>query len=175
MKETVSEEVVADKALKRDGYCCSSCGLTPADTLLEVVWTIDQIQAKDRTLRNAITLCIDCCAEPLPFRLRSSALYSLLNIQQLSTQKYQLDQYQRVERKKAVARKKIAKAALEDLTEGHKWKDDEVRGAQDFIAKLGIERVQNAVGIALSKAKNGTPDERFKYFCDVCWNRIRET
>jgi multidrug resistance efflux pump len=40
-----------------------------------------------------------------------------------------------------------------------------------FVEKLGVYEVCEAMELAHSKARRG---QEFKYFCGICWNKIRE-
>lgn len=43
-----------------------------------------------------------------------------------------------------------------------------------FMDKLPVERIEEAMCIATSKSTGSPSESQFKYFCGVCWNKIRE-
>ena len=174
MEAVLDEDVVA-KALKRDGYACSSCGLTPKATILRVVWVSQPNDAKARTLSNAITLCPECCIEPSRFRVPPRLLGLSRTIEEIASQNWQLDLYERQARRKIAAKKKIAAALLRRLDADHVWTDDQHASAHAFISRLGQEEVQRAVGIAVATGPKETSEGKFRYFCGICWNWINRT
>jgi hypothetical protein len=168
--QAVEDVGIVQKALKRDEYACSSCGLTPRATVLKVVWLRVTNSARKRTLRNAITLCPECCVEPCGFRLPPSCFATSLTIEEIATQKWQREMYERLEKKKGVEAAKKVSSLLSQLDAHNKWTAGQRTSVQDFISDFGIEEVQKAIGIAASEAQLYTPDARFRYFCGICWN-----
>lgn len=173
--EVVDDEGIVQKALKRDKFACSSCGLTPRATVLKVVWSGGTDSSKKRSLRNAITLCPECCIEPKSFRLPPSFFAHNPRIDDLATQKWQLERYERQERRKVLAEKKNIVSLLQELDAHHLWTDNQLESTKKFISELGIEEVRRAVGIASATGPKGTVDGRFRYFCGICHNWIRGT
>ncbi len=54
------------------------------------------------------------------------------------------------------------------------FSNENLRSVHYFIHLLGIEQVNEAMGIAQRKIPAGNPDDRFRYFCGVCHSKRRE-
>lgn len=175
MKQAVSDRNIEEKALKRDKFCCVSCGLSAQDDLLYVVWSGDDLPAKDRVLKNALTVCRVCRVEPVRHRLPPYGLGAKLTLEEIAAQKQQADLYNRMKKREQAEEKREAKRLLNGLYAEHKWQDDQVYGVQRFVKQLGVDTVNKAIAISSSKNADGTPDERFRCFCGICWNWIKGT
>ena len=160
---------------KRDQFTCQYCGSQPPDVILHVDHIIAVANGGQNDMENLVTSCSDC-------NLGKSAVPLDMVPQSLEDRAAEAE-----ERQAQVEAYAIQLQELRDAFENQCWQVAEVlkKGASDgysrsnfrsitmFCKRLGFPETLNAAHIA----DNAVPFERgrrFKYFCAVCWNRIRE-
>lgn len=163
------------EVFKRDGFMCCYCGAHPPESILEV----DHIQAVanggGNEIDNLVTSCLDCNRgkgatplESVPQSLTDKAI-------QVAEAEAQLEGYQAILRAK---KDRIESDCWEvaDVFVNH-FKLTGVRRAdfqsiKTFVERLGVvdvvESLEKAVDI-----KPYSEHACFKYFCGICWNKIK--
>ena len=61
----------------------------------------------------------------------------------------------------------------ERFNDGYTLSDSAMVSTRTFIEKLGKHEVADAMERAFSRPSRGSGSQ-FKYFCGICWNKIRE-
>jgi hypothetical protein len=66
---------------------------------------------------------------------------------------------------------KVADILNTDARDG--FNRDWFNSIKKFIEKLGFYEVHDAMDVAVGKIR-GSESSVFRYFCGICWNKIRE-
>lgn len=165
------------EVFKRDGFRCAYCGKSPPEVILE----IDHIKPKSKKgkddINNLITACFDCNRGKSNIVLDKAPQQLIDNIEVLKEKEEQLVEYhkliRRIERRIQRHISEIDNIFIEYfkklcLSEGFK------RGSlKQFLNKLSLPEVKDAMHIACSR-KPKDQDGAIRYFCGVCWNKIRQ-
>jgi hypothetical protein len=159
---------------KRDGFKCQYCGQTPPTVTLE----IDHIDPVSRggsdSIHNLLTACFDCN------RGKGAGLLSSIpeSVSDRSAiMKERLDQVRAFDRLiKSIRRhedKKIDEVEFEfnEHWDGCSFTPQFRSSVRVFVQKLPICDVIEYMQISCSKILDR--DRTIKYFCGICWNRIR--
>lgn len=164
------------EVFKRDNFKCQYCGNTPPDVILEV----DHIEPKSKggndNINNLITSCFDCNRGKTNILLSNIPGTLKSNIEILKEKELQYKEYKReVE--------KIRKRKMKDcdkINNIYNFHFNEYVLSENFkrvtllnfVEKLPIWELEDAMNLACLKINDS--DESIKYFCGICWNKIRE-
>lgn len=159
---------------KRDQFTCQYCGAQPPSVILHVDHIVPVAKGGENGSENLVTACQSCNLGKSSIPL-SSTPKSLEE-----TAKEEAERSEQVEAHAAQIRETREKieAAIWEVAEilepgaSDGWSRDKYNGVKMFVDRLGFGTVLESAYIAEdAKASVGT---RFKYFCGVCWNRVRE-
>lgn len=163
------------EVFKRDGFQCAYCGKTPPSVTLEV----DHIDPKSKggkdDINNLITACFDCNRGKTNITLDKIPAKLSENLEVLRERELQLKEYRRMARKIESRTNKdiseIEEVFREQFTD--KIFSDMFRlSVKKFLAEIDVDSVKEAM--VLSKSKHpSSPDACLRYFCGVCWNKIK--
>lgn len=163
------------EVFKRDGFTCQYCGAHPPDVVLHVDHINPVALGGANDSDNLITAC-ECCnlgkgARPLdavPQSLEERA-------QTIAEREEQIAGYARIMEARQERLEDDAWRVAEALTPGASegYSRDRFRGIKRFVDLLGVHAVLEAVDIAQARFP-WSDTKAFKYFCGVCWNRVRE-
>jgi len=160
---------------KRDGFACQYCGAHPPSVLLHVDHILALAAGGSNHVDNLVTACEPCNAgkgaRPLSVAPQSLSEKAA----EVAEREAQLLGYQ--------ALLEAKRQRLDDET----WRvlevfyphrpesvpRDEFSSARRFIERMGVHAVLEAAEIAMA-APEVNYRRRFRYFCGVCWNKIRE-
>lgn len=161
------------EVFKRDGFCCQYCGATPPGVLLHVDHINPIALGGGNDSDNLVTACQACnlgkgarSLTVVPQSLAEKAAdvaereAQLLGYQQVIEARRQRidDETWRVLRVMFPASESVPR--------------DQYASTRRFIEKLGVHVVLEAAEIAMDSS---APMRRlFRYFCGVCWKRVRE-
>lgn len=163
------------EVFKRDGFVCQYCGAHPPDAVLEVDHITPVCEGGGNEIENLVAACFNC---------NSGKSGNLLTVVPRSLAE-QAEEVQ--EREAQLLGYRDIMQAREDRIEEDKWRvaDALVKNAsvdgmrrdwlisiKQFNARLPIHEVLEAAEIAWAR-KPYSDNYRFKYFCGVCWNKIR--
>lgn len=160
---------------KRDGFICQYCGATPPKVILHVDHIHPVSKGGDNGQDNLITSCFDCnlgkSATPLSCVPQSLAEKAA----ELREREEQVKGYYSIiaESKQRLDGEAFDVAAVID--EKYRESLDRAwhRSIKMFISKLDFPTVLECMEIAVA-ARQYSHYQTFKYFCGVCWNKIRE-
>lgn len=162
------------EVFKRDGFACQYCGATPPGALLHVDHIVAVANGGDNSADNLITACQPCNlgkgAVPLsvtPQSLREKA-------KETAEREEQIRGYQEVLQEKRLRLDADAWRVAELLFGDHSVCRDWFLSIRRFCDTMGLDGVIGAAEIALSRMPQGSRGALFRYFCGVCWNKIRE-
>lgn len=177
------------EAFKRDRFTCQYCGKRPPDVTLEIDHVVARREGGADDIHNLTTSCVACNRGKSGVPLDKVAP-ALDEMEVLSSIQEMLERRQAL-RSGAVVANALRQAEDEaialvrswwqetfDYPENHRranyFNSDSVRY---FIKKLELHQIRDAIDCTLSwEDKEGYymgGDRLFKYFCAVCWNRIR--
>lgn len=163
------------EVFKRDEFTCQYCGATPPKVILHVDHITPVAGGGQNDMDNLITSCQPCnqgkgaaslsCvpqslkdkAETVKEREEQIRGYSEVMAarrERLEDESWQaLEEFMRVFRTDSVSREEFA-------------------SVKRFVETLGIDTVIWAVDLALAR-KPYYPSSCFRYFCGICWNKVR--
>ena len=168
--------------LKRDGFTCQYCGRKPPVVVLHVDHVVAVINGGQSSDDNLIASCADCNlgkgAKPLD-RVSAPINFSVADRQERLEQ---LQAYEKFLSEQAQYRE----SAVDDICgrwaihEGQDanathWRlPSELEGAaRRFIGMLPAQEIIEAIQVAFDRYPTANSDYRFKFFCGVCWRKIR--
>ena len=157
--------------LTRDNYTCVYCGRSTFDVELEVDHVIPKSKGGSNDPVNLVTACFDCN------RSKSNSLIS-----ESKTADFCVENSEHVTRmaEAEAAKIKAMRSAkrqfnkvIRDLEESLSLEITTLgqRSVRQFLSRLGLDEVVDAACIASAKPTKG---DRWRYFCGVCWNKIRQ-
>ena len=176
MRKAISKKLRFD-VFKRDAFTCQYCGAHPPGTVLHVDHIDPVANGGGNDINNLITSCLHCNLGK-GARLLSNAPQSLKDkASQVKEAEEQLRGYHTVIE------------AQRDRIENECWRVAGVLKAgsmktgfnkmdllsvKQFIQKIGVHECIDAAEIADAKFPYSL-NKAFRYFCGICWNRVRET
>lgn len=164
------------KVFARDSFVCQYCGAHPPAAILHVDHLHPVSKGGKNDIDNLITAC-EACNLGKGARLLSDAPKSLEErAAEVAEREEQLKGYSEVLRKKAeriedeaweVAAALTGNPAIEEYSRAN------LLSIKRFLDRLPLIDVLEAAEIAVCR-KGGGSASGFKYFCGVCWSKIRE-
>ncbi len=163
------------EVFKRDGFCCQYCGAHPPAVVLEVDHITPVVEGGENDMDNLVTACFACN--------RGKAANLLTDVPQSLQDKAaevlerddQIRGYQRVmaeKRERLDEQAEIVDEVFERFNPGYCLTERSLVSVRNFIDKLGLDSVIDAMELAYTKHAI-SESKRFRYFCGICWNRIR--
>lgn len=165
------------EVFKRDGFVCAYCGAHPPDTLLHCDHINPVAAGGDNDIDNLITACQACNLG------KSDVLLSVVP-QSLADRAAEVQ-----EREDQIAGYHAVLLARRERLEDEMWAvADEIepgasskgynrkalQSIKHFLGILPFTEVIDAAEITRAKLPISRPaEQRFKFFCGVCWNKIR--
>jgi len=163
------------EVFKRDDFTCQYCGNHPPNAILHVDHINPVKLGGENNIDNLITACSHC-------NLGKSAT-PLTKIPQSMAEKAKETQ----EREAQIAGYAAVMEARRERLERDAWRvataltpsaeagysRDRFGGIKHFVASIGLHSALEAAEIATAKYP-WSESKAFKYFCGICWNRIRE-
>jgi len=165
------------EVFKRDRFCCAYCGAHPPDVILHVDHVHPVAEGGSNDIDNLVTSCAPCNSGK-GAKLLSSVPQSLAErAAEISEREAQIRGYVEV---MDAARERLERDVnrvafvFEGFwNDGYTLSDSARMSVRRFIDELGVHEVIEAAEIACTARV--TEAKVFRYFCGVCWRRIRET
>ena len=174
MKRTALSKKVRFEIFKRDNFTCAYCGTKPPNTVLEVDHILPVSKGGKNLMENLITSCFDCnrgksnvSLQNIPSTLEDKALIAAAKAEQY---KAYLKHIKVIEKLTAES-VDMVEAAYNEFYPDYYFKPKFRNDIKMFIDKIGITAVCEAMRISCSKLDE---NQSLKYFCGICWNKIRE-
>ncbi len=162
---------------KRDGFTCIYCGRIPPEVVLHVDHVIPVSKGGTGEDHNLVTSCKECnigkgakSIDPLPNRPKPTS----------EERKEKLEQLRAIS-EAAIAKQQETEDTLEAI-EAH-W--ETLSGEPDFVPygleesvkrflkELTAVEICDAITLAFERCQSTYQGSIFKYFCGICWNKIR--
>ena len=163
---------------KRDGFKCQYCGMNPPQVTLEVDHIVPVVAGGKNIMSNLLTACFDCNrgkgATGLTCNPQTVSDMASMKLERLE----QLKAYDRLlkrEQKFFQGQVDQVEEVFRDYNKGFSFNEKFRKSVALFIEKLGVQEVCEAMRIASFKSNRNGAEGVCKYFCAVCWTKIRET
>lgn len=173
-RKAISKKLRFD-VFKRDGFVCQYCGSHPPSVILHVDHIDPVANGGKNNIDNLITSC-EPCNLGKGAALLSSAPKSLKEkSEEVAEREAQLKEYNAILQAKEnrLSNETWDVAAILD---GKEWIESYNRAdlisIKRFLEKLPFVVVKEAAEIAFAHGPHSEA-RRFKYFCAICWNQIR--
>lgn len=158
---------------KRDAFACQYCGAHPPTAVLEIDHIVAVSAGGTNEIENLITACFDCNRGKGAISLTTIPESLSDKAAQIAEREAQLLGYQAIldKRRRRLFEEtcQVLTVVLENSTE---ITNDRFFSTREFIDKLGFHVVLAAAEKALA-ARQVYESQRFRYFCGICWSRIR--
>lgn len=162
------------EVFKRDAFTCQYCGGHPPLIVLEVDHIDPVANGGNNEIDNLVTACFNCNRGKSATSLTVIPQSLSVKAKEVAERELQVRGYHDVLEAKRqrleVQSWDVLDAAGVDRSVG--CKKEQFNSTRMFVEKLGFHDVLEAMEIA-STAKGGI-DRCFKYFCGVCWNRLKK-
>jgi CRISPR/Cas system Type II protein with McrA/HNH and RuvC-like nuclease domain len=165
------------EVFKRDGFRCAYCGKFPPAVILEV----DHIDPKSRggkdDINNLITSCFDCNRGKSNIPLIKAPPKLQENLEVLKEKEEQLKEYRKFI-KKIEARIERDVSDIDNIYTEHfpEW------SLSDRFKEITLKRFLNLLpkhiiieSLQYAMARVPNKDQSIKYFCGICWKKIKGT
>ena len=163
------------EVFKRDGFVCQYCGSHPPSVILECDHIHPVAAGGGNDIDNLITACFDCnrgksdtSLLEVPQTLQNKALAVLEREAQIKGYQSVMD----AKKQRLADEGEQVCEVYERFNEGYTLNEKSMVTVRTFVDKLGVHEVCDAMERAYSKIKRG---QEFRYFCGICWNKIKES
>lgn len=164
------------EVFKRDSFKCQYCGSLPPNVVLEVDHIIPISKNGTDEIDNLITSCFDCNRGKSNRELTCLPQTTVEKTEQLKEKEEQYAAYKKVlakikrrEQKDLDAIDEIYSTYFPEFCLTDRFKNGSLK---TFIKILGYVRVEQAMHTACTRIFDS--DKVIKYFCGICWNRIKD-
>lgn len=161
---------------KRDRFECQYCGAHPPGAVLHVDHIRPVADGGTNDIDNLVTAC-QPCNQGKAARLLSSIPMSLsARAVEVKEREQQIRGYQAVIEGKALRINKEVDRVIdvfESFKEGYTLNDYARPSIRRFIEAIGVHEVMDSMEIACT-TRGVNQGNTFKYFCGVCWRKIKD-
>lgn len=161
---------------KRDGFVCQSCGAHPPDVLLHCDHIVPVAAGGENDMDNLITACLRCNQgkSDVPLTVIPQSLESKAS--EVKEREAQIAGYHEVLTARRARIEDEMWAIAEELEPGSSKKGFNrgyLMSIKRFLEQLPFYEVLEAAEIARARLPFNATSTRFRYFCGVCWRKIR--
>lgn len=166
---------------KRDGFCCRYCGSTPPSVVLEVDHIVPVAGGGTNDPENLATSCFDCNRgkrdHPLQEAIPQPVFNPTIETERLKQAKAYSAHLVAVQKSRDEIFRTISDHWLrlkgEDCDE-FVLGGEAANAIRKFQKQLSAQEIMEAIEIAHSKMGRRSEYQMLRYFCGVCWRKIRE-
>lgn len=161
---------------KRDGFVCQYCGAHPPSVVLHIDHIHPVAEGGTNDIDNLVTACEPCnlgkgagLLSDVPKTLKDKA-------EEIAEREAQMRGYNEILRARAERIESDAwdvAAALQCVEYVESYSRQRLLSIKRFLESLPVAAVIEAAEVAVARFHAGS-DRGFKYFCGVCWRKIRE-
>lgn len=165
------------EVFKRDGFVCQYCGAHPLAAILHVDHIVAVADGGGDDMDNLVTSCQPCNLGKAARALSSIPQTLQDKAAEVAEREEQLMGYQAVLQSKRDRLEDEAwgiAAVLDPNSERDGFRTDWLISIKKFLDKLGYHDVHDSAEMAIARIGYFGP-ARFKYFCGICWTKIRES
>jgi hypothetical protein len=165
------------EVFKRDGFQCAYCGKSPPEVTLECDHVHPVSKGGSDEIENLITACFDCNRGKRNITLDKMPNSLQDNVEVLKEKEKQLREYHKlVARVETRVQNEIDRIELvfQVDNEDKMFTDRFRRSVKKFIKELGVAEVEESMLLARDRFDFANPEHTLKYFCGICWRKIKE-
>ena len=161
---------------KRDSFCCQYCGSHPPSVVLEIDHIIPSSKGGNNSIDNLITSCFDCNRGKSDIELTELPKKTQEKVLLIKERELQYKEYQKLLKSINIRLEQETEMVADifssfftqrELTQ--KFKNGSIK---KFLTELGYWEVLNAMEFACARISNSS--DAVKYFCGICWNKIKQ-
>lgn len=180
-RKTLSPKLRFD-VFERDSFTCQYCGRRPPEVVLEIDHVIALANGGTDDKENLLTACVPCNRGKGTSEISSNRPELQERVAEAEAREAQVAALERFLRKRRSREAKLVKnlaLAWDGLFEdagSPDWTLSEagIRSLEMFVKRLPEEELFDAIEVIRRAIDRGmTHDRLFKYFCGVCWKKIR--
>lgn len=163
------------EVFKRDLFVCQYCGAHPPQSILHVDHIVAVAEGGTNDADNLVTACADCNMGKGARSLLSVPQSLADKAAQVAEREAQLAGYQAIlanKRRRIDEDCEAVSEVYERFHPGYTISDSGLLSVRRFVEALGVESVVEAMELSCNRWA-GRYDKIFRYFCGICWNRIR--
>lgn len=163
------------EVFKRDGFVCQYCGAHPPDALLECDHINPVAGGGSNDMDNLVTACEACNRGKSDVPLGAVPQSLQAKAKEVAEREAQLSGYYEVlEARRQRIEDEIWRIAvvLKTNAETDGFHRPHLVSIKNFIERIGFYEVLEAAEIA-ARSKPWAFGQKWKYFCGVCWRKIR--
>lgn len=174
MRKSISKKTRFE-VFKRDFFTCQYCSSKPPKVALEIDHIFAVVKGGDNNIDNLITACFDCNRgkSDRDLNLLPMSLSEKSEIKKTALKQYK--EYQKIlQQEKEIIEgeinyvESIFTSVFDDLVFTNKFRIS----VKHFIQKLGVFDVADAMEISCNKITKS--NYVLKYFCGICWTKIKQ-
>ena len=177
MKRIAISKKIRFEIFKRDGFVCHYCGAHPPQVILQVDHIVPVKGDGPNDMDNLVTSCQPCnigkgarSLSAIPQTLSAKAkIIAEREAQLLGYQEIMDSRRDRIEDEMW----RVAEVIQPGSSESGMSRDW-LGGIKRFNADLGVNEVLDAAERALDRVSRCGTKSVFRYFCAICWGKIRE-
>jgi len=173
------------ECFKRDRFQCQYCGRTPPQVVLEADHVIPESQDGPSVLENLVTACFDCNRGKSDVPLSEVPKPLADSMALMAEKREQVEAYNAflMEIREAEERQVEAlgmywyNLVYRDKKNAYVFTEDRITSVRRFLRSLPYAELLEAIDIAHTRKpvySSGSDNQCFKYFCGVCWSKIRQ-
>jgi len=162
------------EVFKRDGFTCQYCGAHPPAVILEVDHIVSVAEGGDNDADNLITSCFPCNRGKGAVGLNVVPQSLADKAAEIAEREEQLRGYSAI---MAAKRERLEDEVWDAFMH---WRGqaettrDKFNSMKRFIEQLGLHDVLDAIDIAMGARTSYGQNAEWRYFCGICWNKIKE-
>lgn len=174
IRKSLSKKVRFD-VFKRDNFTCNYCGRSTPSVILEVDHIIPVSKNGSNNIDNLITSCFDCNRGKSNNELTSIPEALNCKIEILKEKELQYLEFKKLQKKldKRINNEVQEICNLYEIYFPEYYITENFKiSIKNFIDKLGFYNVKLAMDKSCSRFNY---NHSLKYFCGICWNKIKES
>ena len=165
------------EVFKRDNFSCQYCGNKPPNVMLEVDHIKPVSKGGTNSINNLVTSCFNCNRGKSNIELERLPNTLNENYEILKEKEEQLKQYHKLVvkiEKRIDSEIEMVNESFMEYFPGRELADTFKRvSVKKFVTSLPINDVLESLDSAVVKMRHHTRDQVLKYFCGICWNKIK--
>jgi 5-methylcytosine-specific restriction endonuclease McrA len=165
------------EVFKRDSFTCSYCGKRPPEATLEIDHIDPVVKGGTNEISNLLTSCFDCNRGKGSTELSNVPRSIAESTEEIKERESQIKEYRKyiaqAKKREEKDQNHIASVYSENFPRYELTEKFKKKTVGMFLQKLPLHEVAEAMEIACDYL-NEDEDAAIKYFCGICWNKIRE-